>query len=63
MLFTVLVRNLKDTSRPKNGIKCEHFRANIFYNYRRGLTQQQCMDELNSIFGHDGHTEKKERSP
>ena len=25
----------------------EHFRALIFYNFRRGLTQQQC---LNSIF-------------
>ena len=29
----------------------EHFRAIIFYNFRRGLTQQQCMDRLNSIFG------------
>ena len=29
----------------------EHFRAIIFYNFRRGLTQQQCIDELNSIFG------------
>ena len=28
----------------------EHFRVNIFYNFRRGLTQQQCIDELNSIF-------------
>ena len=28
-----------------------HFRAFIFYNFRRGLTQQQCSDELNSIFG------------
>ena len=28
----------------------EHFRA-IFNNFRRGLTQQQCIDELNSIFG------------
>ena len=25
------------------------FRAIIFYNFRRGLTQQQCLDELNSI--------------
>ena len=23
----------------------------FFYNFRRGLTQQQCIDELNSIFG------------
>ena len=29
----------------------EHFRAIIFYKFRRGLTQQQCIDELNSIFG------------
>ena len=29
----------------------EHFRVIIFYNSRRGLTQQQCNDELNSIFG------------
>ena len=28
----------------------EHFRAIIFYNFRRGLTQQQCIEELNSIF-------------
>ena len=27
------------------------FCAIIFYNFRRGLTQQQCIDELNSIFG------------
>ena len=29
----------------------EHFRAIISYNFRRWLTQQQCIDELNSIFG------------
>ena len=23
----------------------------FFYNFRRGLTEQQCIDELNSIFG------------
>ena len=28
----------------------EHFSAIIFCNFRRGLTQQQCIDELNSIF-------------
>ena len=28
----------------------EHFRAIIFYNFRHGLTQQQCINELNSIF-------------
>ena len=29
----------------------KHFRAIIFYNFRRGLTQQQCIEELKSIFG------------
>ena len=29
----------------------EHFRAIIFDNFRDGLTQQQCMDELNSFVG------------
>ena len=28
----------------------EHFRAIIFYNFQRGLTQQQCIDEFSSIF-------------
>ena len=28
----------------------EHFRVIIFYNFRRGITQQQCIDELSSIF-------------
>ena len=31
----------------------EHFRAIIFYNFRRGLIQQQCIDKLNSIFGYE----------
>ena len=31
----------------------EHFREIIFYNFRSGLTQQQCIDELNSIFGNE----------
>ena len=29
----------------------EHFRVIIFYNFRRELTQQLCIDELNSVFG------------
>ena len=29
----------------------EYFRTIIFYNFRRGLTQQHCIDERNSIFG------------
>ena len=38
-------------SAKKMELNREHFRAIIFYNYRRGLTQHQCSDELNSIFG------------
>ena len=29
----------------------EHFRAMIFYDFRRGLTQQQCADQLALTFG------------
>ena len=29
----------------------EHFRAIIFYNFRRGLSRQECIDELKSLFG------------
>ena len=29
----------------------EHFRAIIFYNFRRELTQQQSIHKFNSIFG------------
>ena len=29
----------------------ENFRAIIFYNFRHGLTQQQCIEEFNSILG------------
>ena len=29
----------------------EHFRAIIFYNFRRGLCRQECIDELKSWFG------------
>ena len=32
-------------------LNCENFRAIIFYNFQRGLTQPECIDELNSIFG------------
>ena len=32
-------------------LKQEHFCAIIFDNFRSGLTQQEYIDELNSIFG------------
>ena len=34
----------------------KHFRAIIFYNFRRGLIQQQCINELLSIFGDEAPT-------
>ena len=37
----------------------EPFRAIIFYNFRRGLTQRQCIDELNSILGNQGIRESQ----
>ena len=32
-------------------LKREHFHAINFYNFRRGLAQEQCIDEVNSISG------------
>ena len=32
-------------------LTCEHFRSIIFYNFQRGLSQQECIDELKSLFG------------
>ena len=29
----------------------ELFRVNIFYNFRRELSRQECIDELKSLFG------------
>ena len=49
MLFTVTYK-IHLTQKMK--LNREHFRAIIFfYNFRRSLTQQQCIDEFNSIFG------------
>ena len=44
MLFAVIQ---KIHLAQKMELKREHFRAIIFYNFRRGLTKQQCIDELN----------------
>ena len=29
----------------------EYFRSISFYNFRRGLSQPECIDELKSLFG------------
>ena len=42
-LFTVTWKNLFS---KKMKLFCEHFRA-IFHNFRRGLSRQECIDELN----------------
>ncbi|EFN60885.1 Histone-lysine N-methyltransferase SETMAR, partial [Camponotus floridanus] len=31
----------------------EHFRAMIFYDFRRGLSRQECIDQLASTFGNE----------
>lgn len=31
----------------------EHFRAIIFHNFRRGLSRQECFDELNSLYSNE----------
>ena len=46
----VVYSNLKDSSlAQKMELNREHFRVIIFYNFRHGLTQQQCIDDINSI--------------
>ena len=32
-------------------LSCENFRAMIYYDFQRGLSQQQCIDQLHSTFG------------
>ena len=51
VLFTVAVREIHHAQKME--LNREHFLVIIFYNFRRRLTQQQCIDELNSIFGND----------
>ena len=45
-LFVLLTVTSKIHFAQKMELNREHFRAIIFYNFRRGLTQQQCIDEL-----------------
>ena len=33
------------------GLTREHFRSIIFYKFRRGLSRQECIHELKSLFG------------
>ena len=40
-------------AKKKMELNREYFLAIIFYNLRLGLTQQQCIDELNWIFGNE----------
>ena len=52
-LFVLFTVTYKIHRAQKMELNRKHFRAIIFYNFRRGLTQQQCIDELNSIFGNE----------
>lgn len=44
---------LKSSSRSKMELNREHFRAMIYYDFRRGLSQEQCADQLASTFGNE----------
>ena len=50
-IICVVYIDLKNLiSQKKNELTREHFRSIIFYNFRRGLSQE-CIDELKSLFG------------
>ena len=55
MLSTVTLKNSSLAPKKKKmELNRKHFRVIIFYNVPSGLTQQQqCIDELNSIFGNE----------
>ena len=53
VLRTLRTAALKIHLAQKMELSREHFRAIIFHNSRSGLNPQQCIDELNSIFGDD----------
>lgn len=36
----------------------EHFRAMIFYDFRKGLTRQQCFKSIRSVFGNEAPCQK-----
>ena len=50
-LFVLFTVTNKIHRARKMELNREHFSAIIFYNFRCGLTQQQCFDEHNLIFG------------
>ena len=35
-------------------LTCENFRAMTYYDFRRGLSRQECIDQLISTFGNEG---------
>ena len=43
--------DLKNEFGKKMELAREHFSSIIFYNFRRGLSRQECIDELKSLFG------------
>ena len=50
----VVYSNLKDSSLAKKmELNRKHFRAIIFHNFQRRITQQQCIDDINSIFANE----------
>lgn len=46
----------------KNELTREHFRVMIYYHFRQGLTQQQCVNRMQITFGDEGSPIKKSLS-
>lgn len=50
--MTVIYRELEIFSPQKTmEFKHEHFRAMVFYDFKRSLSQQECFNRLKSAFG------------
>ncbi|KFM65332.1 hypothetical protein X975_16734, partial [Stegodyphus mimosarum] len=49
-VICVVYNKLKNSPRQKMELTYEHFRAIIFHRFRRGLSRQECFDELNSLY-------------
>lgn len=50
-LFLFVTMTSKFHLSPKMELTRENFRAMIYYDFRHGLSQQQCIDQLASTFG------------
>lgn len=52
-MMCVIYSDLKFVSQRKNGINSSKFSCNDFYGFWRGLSRQECIDQLICTFGHE----------